>query len=164
MAKESCLQVLAYFALMKPTIPSMKYVGFILPMQRDIAIYDLGNWDLTSYLEVLSAAAEKLEINRIPQTIPDGAIIIETNKDGELVLTTLGDVAQFNLDALFTQVTNKELPEILMELMGKQHLQTPKFKIGAHISKGKDISTALRNFITKYPEQPCQMFLRNPRT
>lgn len=43
MAKEACLQVLAYYALMKRAVTTIQYVGFVLPMQRDIAIYNLGN-------------------------------------------------------------------------------------------------------------------------
>jgi len=60
MAKESCLQVLAYYALAKPSQKSLQYVGFLLPMQRDVAIYNLGHWDPSIYLDVLSEQANKL--------------------------------------------------------------------------------------------------------
>jgi hypothetical protein len=60
MGKESCLQVLAYYALIKRTVPSIRYVGFVLPMQRDIAIYDIGNWDQSRYLQLLAVEADKL--------------------------------------------------------------------------------------------------------
>lgn len=62
MSKESSLQVLAYFALMKHSGWDVKYVGFVLPMQRDIFLCDLTRWDYTSYLSLLSETANTIDI------------------------------------------------------------------------------------------------------
>lgn len=59
MAPEACLQVLGYYALRKITNPEMRYVGFVLPMQREIAIYDVSTWDSTAYLTLLAEEAHK---------------------------------------------------------------------------------------------------------
>lgn len=142
MAKESCLQVLAYYALMKPTHPAVQYVGFVLPMQRDIAIYNLGNWNPARYLQVLSEEANKLEA-----TTPK-----KVDEDDTVDLAVLME----QLEALGIDQTQ------LMELLGPQ-TQT-RIIIGGHIAKGKNIATTLRDFAAKYPGRPCQMFLGNPRT
>lgn len=60
MAKESILQVLAYYALMKVNGLNPRFVGFILPMQRDILLYDLNGWDSTNFLNLLTTKANKL--------------------------------------------------------------------------------------------------------
>lgn len=60
MSKESILQVLSYFALMKSTVPNIRFVGFVLPMQRDILLYDLSNWDSSPFLKVLTQNANNL--------------------------------------------------------------------------------------------------------
>lgn len=59
MAPEACLQVLGYYALRKVTNPDMRYVGFVLPMQREIAIYDVSTWNSTPYLTLLATEARK---------------------------------------------------------------------------------------------------------
>lgn len=53
MSKESSLQILTYYALMKMNKVNIKYAGFILPMQEDIIIYDLSQWDPTNFLRIL---------------------------------------------------------------------------------------------------------------
>ena len=60
MAKESCLQVLSYYSLMKQTVPNIQYVGFILPMQRTICLYNITNWNHTKYLEILNTEASNI--------------------------------------------------------------------------------------------------------
>lgn len=62
MSKESCLQVLAYFALIKETNNDIKYCGFILPMQRELVVIGLSQWNSGPFLELLSQTA----IARIP--------------------------------------------------------------------------------------------------
>ena len=108
MSKESSLQILAYYALLKQTIPDTKYIGFILPMQRDITICDVSSWDPSIYLQLLLYKA-----------------------------LSLTEISISNPIAI---------------------------KLGSHISKGKNITTVLENYATKYPEYPCQMFLANPRS
>lgn len=74
MAKESSLQILAYYAVMKQTIPNLKYVGFVLPMQRDIFICDVSSWDPSQYLQLLLHEADKL----ITQTkIPNEEMLLQ---------------------------------------------------------------------------------------
>jgi deoxyribonuclease-4 len=57
MAQEACLQVLGYYALRKSSNPDMRYVGFVLPLQREISIYDVSTWDSGPYLALLAAEA-----------------------------------------------------------------------------------------------------------
>lgn len=56
MAEESTVQILTYYALMK----NVKYVGFILPMQREIAIYNAEGWDCSKFLSILNDTATRL--------------------------------------------------------------------------------------------------------
>lgn len=57
MSQEACLQVLGYYALRKLTTPSMRYVGFVLPMQRELALYDVSTWNSSPYLDLLKSRA-----------------------------------------------------------------------------------------------------------
>jgi len=47
MGEEACLQVLTYYAICNN--PKIKYGGFIFPMQRDIELFDLSEWDTTTF-------------------------------------------------------------------------------------------------------------------
>jgi deoxyribonuclease-4 len=60
MSKESCLQVLAYYALIKSQNPNIQTIGFVLPMQREIILCDVSSWDFTKYLQILSDGANNL--------------------------------------------------------------------------------------------------------
>lgn len=51
--QQSILQVLAYYSLVKPNNTKFRYVGFILPMQKDIVLLDLSSWDHNPYLNLL---------------------------------------------------------------------------------------------------------------
>lgn len=53
MSKEACLQVLAYYSLIKLNNENIKYIGFILPLQREIVILDVSTWNSNRYLQVL---------------------------------------------------------------------------------------------------------------
>jgi len=138
MAKESCLQVLAYYALMKPTTPTLQYVGFLFPLQRDIAIYDVSNWDASEYLHILSIEADKLAV------FHNDAVILYVDDMNMLIeqLTAMG----FNI------------PHEI------NHTPINNYKIGHHIRKGRNIATSLRNYVSNQSNYPCQMFLANPRT
>lgn len=102
MSKESSLQVLTYFVLMRQNMINIRYVGFILPMQHDILIYDLINWDYSRFLNIMIGS-------QTPQTIQP-------------------------------------------------------IRIGSNISKGSSIVQSIKNFLSKYPDHPIQMFLANPKT
>ena len=56
MRESSILQVLAYAALSK----NHRYIGFVLPMQREIAICDLTGWDSSKYLQLLQQRTSEL--------------------------------------------------------------------------------------------------------
>lgn len=68
MSKESFLQVLAYYALNKAMNPEtpVSYIGFVLPMQRDLIVFDVSGWNSSPYLQVLISETTKL----IPQVTP----------------------------------------------------------------------------------------------
>ena len=121
MAKESLLQVLAYYALAKASFPNMQYIGFLLPMQRDIAIYDISAWNHTKYLNLLVAESLKIQEEENPNTM---------------------------------------IVKMLTQMVAQP---TPTYNIGTHISKGKNIAVSLREWATKCPGLPCQMFLGSPR-
>lgn len=53
MSKESCLQVLTYYLLIKLYNPAIKYVGFILPIQRELFLCDVSDWDYDEYLQLV---------------------------------------------------------------------------------------------------------------
>jgi hypothetical protein len=63
MAESSILQVLAYYALMKPVDDKLKYVGFVLPMQRYVVLYDLSDWDSSLFRTYLRRRARRIRID-----------------------------------------------------------------------------------------------------
>jgi hypothetical protein len=67
MAEKSFIQLLAYYAQIKPTQPELESIGFILPNQRDIAIFDISTWDSSSFLQFLLRKAHKRIKN--PKTV-----------------------------------------------------------------------------------------------
>lgn len=69
MAKEACLQVLAYYALMKLEVQNVQFVGFVLPMQREVVIYDVSAWNPSDFLATLETAAVKLAQPPTIQTV-----------------------------------------------------------------------------------------------
>lgn len=69
MSKESCLQVLTYYCLIKLHNKNIKCVGFVLPMQKEILICDVSGWDSTAYLELLLEKAQPKEHEIIEDTI-----------------------------------------------------------------------------------------------
>lgn len=144
MSKSSCLQVLAYYAVIKLTNPGMQYIGFVLPMQRDIAIFSLGNWNPAAYLELLAQEANTIETKEVQVTVDE-------NTDMELLMVQLAEMG----------ITREQLMQMLEpEPQGFQQ----RIMIGGHIAKGKNIATTLQDFINRAPGRPCQMFLGNPRT
>ena len=155
MAKESCLQVLAYYALMKQKHPALQYVGFILPMQREVVLYNVSNWDPTGYLQLLSDQAAKLA--QAPTVL----------NIGKQELTAIADqFITMNLDGVSPD-DKEAIVELLMNAFNEQlGAVSPlsRFHIGSHYAKGKDVAATLRKFATSYPGLPCQMFLGNPRT
>lgn len=163
MAKESCLQILAYYAIMKITVPSVKYAGFVLPMQRDLIIFDLSQWDSSLYLQLLSTEADKLKVvDRSPITLSGNGNIITGDTT---IALDIGD------HVLLLEVENGFDMNILKQRLGNISLNVlpepvtaSKWKIGTHISKGKNISYTLRDYANHNPGLPCQMFLCNPRT
>lgn len=60
MATESFLQVLSYFAIMRQSNLTIRYIGFILPIQQQIQAYDLEGWDWRPFLEVLIERSRQL--------------------------------------------------------------------------------------------------------
>jgi len=63
MSKESCLQILSYFALMKKSNnDKIKYCGFVLPMQRELVLIGLSQWNYEPFFEILLQTA----ISKIP--------------------------------------------------------------------------------------------------
>lgn len=78
MSKDACLQVLAYYALIKPSNPTMQYIGFVLPMQREVIIYHLGNWNPSQYLRLLSDEANKIQIK---DTIAADTVLLDSDAD-----------------------------------------------------------------------------------
>ena len=60
--KESCLQILAYYAMCPDTIT---YCGIVFPMQREVKIIDLIDWDCRSFKELLISKS----LSHRPETI-----------------------------------------------------------------------------------------------
>ena len=144
MSKESCLQVLAYYALMKTTNPNIQYVGFILPMQRDLVLYNLNGWDATQYLNLQEA-------DKLAQPIPENIML----RLGDNIIMIKPEEG-CDMNALFNQLA------VMGFVTNNESFDT--YLIGSHISKGKNIVTTLNDYVNKYPNLPCQMFLTNPRT
>ena len=137
MSAEACLQVLAYYALLKQAKLPVRYVGLILPMQRVIVVCDLGHWDHSSFLQLLSTTADSIlaQAYQLVFTLP---------------LTVIQPVAYVDTDQV--TVANNQ-PSYLQQC-----------RVGAHISKGNHIAKTLEQYAVSNPGTPCQIFLRNPRT
>jgi len=161
-SKESCLQVLAYYALSRQTCPSIKYVGFVLPMQRDLVIYNVSNWDSSIYLKFLSDQA--VNIIQPNNAQPDNVVMIPVSPDGTFDIAILAEqLATLNMDELSPE-QSVILQQIIASTIRTHQDNNPGTKIGTHIPKGKDVALTLHQFATSYPGVPCQLFLGNPRT
>ena len=57
MSKESFLQTLCYFAMMKSIGRSVRYLGIVLPMQREITLFDLEKWNWKPFYELIEKKA-----------------------------------------------------------------------------------------------------------
>lgn len=175
MSKESCLQVLAYYALMKPGTPNVEYVGFVLPLQGEITLYNVSAWDSSRYLQLLSSEANKMNV---PPTIAaerDLMIIMEADDNVDIDMLTAQLRSVGLEDEHIIQALQGRDP---IQLIGQNIAQKPVFcpgvkriegntlpaMIGCHIAKGVNISKSLRSFTDALPGAPCQMFLGNPRT
>ena len=136
MSSDACLQVLAYYALMKHNNVNVRYLGFVLPMQRLVVVYDMSNWDCSAYLQLLNNTAEAISNN-----------LFQVNIQQSPLSNTI-------------QTIKVELP-IVSQLM-VTYLN--ECRVGMHISKGTNLKKTLQDYITHSPNRPCQLFLRNPRT
>lgn len=60
--KESCLQILAYYALHQKLYQEnkVKYIGFILPMQREIRTFCMEGWDSSFFLNELLKVSDRI--------------------------------------------------------------------------------------------------------
>lgn len=141
MAEESILQVLAYYALIKPNNPNLKYVGFVLPMQRTVAIYDLSNWDSKLYLEFLAQEAQKMD--------PLSTIISG-------IMSGFGE----------TPGRNGISMELRMARQREVFMRYPDVlsAVGSHHKRGSKLTLSLMEVIERLGTCPVQMFLSNPRS
>ena len=160
MSSDACLQVLAYYALMKHNNVNVRYLGFVLPMQRLVVVYDMGNWHCDAYLQLLNSTAEGI-INSTFQAGLQAFVDLPGNQKVTIGTnnTTL-DISELE------QLQQTEYAELAMTLQLTQ--LTPSYlnecRVGAHISKGTNLSKTLQNYVNSAPNRPCQLFLRNPRT
>jgi len=53
MSRISFLQVLTYYAILKSLNYNIKYIGILLPLQRDIMLYDIEKWDYRPFFNVI---------------------------------------------------------------------------------------------------------------
>jgi endonuclease IV len=60
MMDESILQVLSYYAIMNQLHHPVRYVGFVLPIQRQIRLFDLEGWDWRPFLNALIERTRQL--------------------------------------------------------------------------------------------------------
>lgn len=58
MSKQSILQVLSYYCLCRQNKLDVKYVGFVLPMQEEIFLYDVSDWDYRPFLDLLQSETQ----------------------------------------------------------------------------------------------------------
>ncbi len=79
MAIETSLQILTYYALARINKLEVKYVGVILPLQREILLYDVSAWDPKDYLDILSRRMGYLTIPMILQVNPEKMETIGTH-------------------------------------------------------------------------------------
>ena len=57
MAKESFLQTLCYFAMMRSIGRNVRYLGIVLPMQRTLTLFDLEKWNWKPFFELIEKKA-----------------------------------------------------------------------------------------------------------
>ena len=140
MVESSFLQVLAYYAQMKPTHPDLKYIGFILPNQRELIIFDISSWDSSKYLQFLLEEADKLSD--------------EDNIKNKYLMTIIGSTIQTPV-----YIKNEdELDDEGKELLSKIG-QSPDLLIGHHIKKGGNITKSISDYIKRRPRCPTQFFI-----
>lgn len=146
MAEESVLQVLAYYALIKITNPNLKYVGFVLPMQRTVNIYDISTWESKPYLDFLTEEARKLK-----QVDPLTEIISQ-------LLTGFGVQESLGRNGISMETRLIKQREVFNQY---PHILCT---VGSHHNKGSNLSVSLMEAIEHLGNRPVQMFLSNNRS
>lgn len=162
MADQSMLQVLAYYALAKEKYHEMRYVGFVLPNQRELAIFDVGDWDHTNYLNLLVEKARKINEgsedndNRDKTKSGSGKKTDKTNDKIDYMMAVIGK----NIKTAVTIKGEADLDKEGMEILNKVG-KGPDLLIGHCIGKGKNISNSILDYCTRYPGCPMQTRLRS---
>lgn len=146
MAEQTTLQLLAYYALIKLSNPKLQYIGFVLPMQRTVAIYDASSWDPVPYLDFLAEEAHKMA-----QVDPLSTIISQI-------------VTSFGLQE--TPGRNGISMETRLARQREVYLKYPEIlgTVGSHHNKGSNLVISLMEAIEQLQGRPVQMFLSNPRS
>lgn len=63
MAEESFLQILSYYAILRYLNHNIKYIGFILPLQRKLLLFNIDGWNYCPFLQVLEHQALRIKNN-----------------------------------------------------------------------------------------------------
>lgn len=89
-AKESFLQVLSYVAIMRSSNNNVRYLGIVLPMQRELKLYDLAHWNSKPFLEVLAKICNRHDQIIISEDIIEsiGSHVGRTKHIGDKKTTT----------------------------------------------------------------------------
>jgi deoxyribonuclease-4 len=141
MSHSSFLQVLAYYALMKPSHSKLENIGFILPNQREIIIFNVAEWDYTKFLDFLLQKAIDRKIEK-----------------EKYFITTIGNRIKtcLYIEKQHFDAEGKRLLTILE--------QSPDLKIGHCTEKGTDITKTMKEYIKSRPGCPVQFAMRSMRS
>jgi len=147
MAKTSILQVLAYFSLASNQGLKIRYVGFILPMQRQIILYDLADWGFQGFYAAFLKASVRLTVSRTVNQPPPGSVLGREDY----------------LDQFEPISSDPTEDPLILEFQGFR----PLALLGSHIRKGRDLETTFSDWIrdntvdfrNQMVIRPCQIFI-----
>lgn len=179
MAQSACLQVLAYYALLRHKgVNTVRNVGFILPMQNQIVVYNVEKAYFKWYQQLLHDQAYILhsqECSANDYTCQAG----DPLETSEVVAISLDD-AHYVSDACslllgadeadyamgHSHDSNDIISLILGEALGsliQAYDPFADYVIGTHVGIGKNHVDSLRRYTDDHGNVPIQMFFVNPR-
>lgn len=151
MSKESFLQILTYLALARDTNKNYNSVGILLSLHKHIVGFDLRNWNLDKFLNILHQIS--LSKNIYPQTISLQTISLQNDSPQN------GSLQNGSLQTLSLQNGSLNLGDFVKYVM----------QVGYTRNKGKLCKSLYKHYMTSIAKYnrclPCQMFLtsRNGR-
>jgi deoxyribonuclease-4 len=142
--ESSFLQLLSYYALRKTFDRDIKYIGFLLPLQRSLTLINVAHWDTSLFLQILLSGITKPK---------------QSGFDVAVNRSTMSDLGVNTAECLLNAFTLLNLVPVTTVF------PYTKYGIGSHTSKENTMVESFKNFVNRSGfGAPCQLYIANPKS